>query len=228
MGKLKDKVFKMPVPVKITGRSSSITNAFFNGIIPVIEPSDEEVAEALDTLGMTEDSICCAYCGDRYTEWDHLNPLIENKQPTGYVSEIHNLVPVCGKCNQSKGNKYWKTWMLSDATLSPASRNIPDIDERIKRLEQYAQKYHPKRYNFRAIVGNELWEQHLQNCDDVQKKMRESQQLSDKIKKIISDAVVNENMGTGFAGPAIGIPIPKGSTIKRRPDGLIEIITPEE
>lgn len=189
----KNKVFKMPVPVKITGRSSSITNAFYNGIIPVIEPSDDEVKEALETLGMTEETICCAYCGDRYTEWDHLNPLIKNKQPTGYVSEIHNLVPSCGKCNQSKGNKDWKTWMLSDAKLSPASRDVPDIDVRIKRLELYAKKYRPKCYDFRSIVGDELWKRHIQNCDDVQKKMRESQQLSDDIKEIIYNAVVYDN-----------------------------------
>ena len=43
------KIFRMPTPVKIKGRSSSITNAFENGI-----------------------------------------------------------VPVCGKCNQSKGNREWK------------------------------------------------------------------------------------------------------------------------
>jgi hypothetical protein len=30
--------------------------------------------------------------------------LVEEKEPIGYISEIRNLVPVCGKCNQSKGN----------------------------------------------------------------------------------------------------------------------------
>lgn len=200
MGTLKDKVFKMPVPVKITGRSSSITNAFYNGIIPVIEPSDDEIKEALDTLGMTEETICCAYCGDRYTEWDHLNPLIENKQPTGYVSEIHNLVPACGKCNQSKGNKYWKTWMQSSAALSPTTRGIEDIDERIKRLEEYEQKYEPRCYDFRTIVGDEMWEKHKQNCEDIQKKMRDSQELSDKIKKKISDTI---SSCIGFEAPTI-------------------------
>ena len=64
-------VFRMPTPVKIIGRTSTITNAFVNGIIPVIEPSDEEIDKALNVLGMTRDTICCAYCGDTYTEWDH-------------------------------------------------------------------------------------------------------------------------------------------------------------
>jgi hypothetical protein len=34
------KLFRMPRPVKITGRSSSITNSFINSIIPVIPPSE--------------------------------------------------------------------------------------------------------------------------------------------------------------------------------------------
>src|SRR5574344_729672 len=98
-------VFKMPKPVKITGRTSSITNSFVNGIIPIIEQSEEEIKTALEILGMDERTICCAYCGDSYTEWDHLRPLVLNKTATGYISKIHKLVPACGKCNQSKGNQ---------------------------------------------------------------------------------------------------------------------------
>lgn len=62
------KIFRMPTPVKITGRTSSITNAFVNGIIPVIEPTEEEIESALKTLGMDKDHIVCAYCGNPYTE----------------------------------------------------------------------------------------------------------------------------------------------------------------
>lgn len=51
------KIFKMPTPVKITGRTSSITNAFVNGIIPVIEPTDEEIEDVLQTLGMDKEHI---------------------------------------------------------------------------------------------------------------------------------------------------------------------------
>jgi len=112
----------MPKPMKITGRSSSITNAFINSIIPVIPPTEEEVKEALSILGMSKERFECAYCGATASEWDHLRPLVMDKQPTGYISEIHNLVPSCGKCNQSKGNKDWRTWMLSDAKLSPKTK----------------------------------------------------------------------------------------------------------
>ena len=50
------KIFKMPKPVKIIGRTSSITNAFVNGIIPVIKPTDEEIEDVLQTLGMDKKS----------------------------------------------------------------------------------------------------------------------------------------------------------------------------
>jgi 5-methylcytosine-specific restriction endonuclease McrA len=102
-------LFRMPTPMKITGRSSSITNAFINSIIPVVQPSAEQVKEAMEILGMTPETYQCAYCGDKASEWDHLRPLVKDKKPTGYISEIHNLVPSCGKCNQSKGNKEWKS-----------------------------------------------------------------------------------------------------------------------
>ncbi len=56
---MKKNVFRMPTPVKITGRTSSITNAFVNGIIPVVEPTDDEIDDALATLGMTREYMLC-------------------------------------------------------------------------------------------------------------------------------------------------------------------------
>ena len=113
--------------------------SYINSIVPSIEPTEEQIAESLSILGMDQSGFGCSYCGDPATEWDHFRPLVKDKKPTGYISEIHNLVPACGKCNQSKGNKDWKTWMLSDANLSPKSRDIADIDDRIRRLEAYAE-----------------------------------------------------------------------------------------
>ena len=37
----------------------------------------------------------------------------------------------------------------------------------------------------------------------------------------------NKNKGTGFAGPAIGTVHPKGSTVRRLPNGRIEIVEPK-
>jgi len=178
-------VFRMPNPVKITGRTSSITNAFINGIVPCIIPTEEEIKTVLAILEMDLLNICCAYCGDKYTEWDHFRPLIQNKRATGYISEINNLVPSCGKCNQSKGNSYWKTWITGNAKLSPTSRNIKNLENKIQCLEEYEKWSKPIQINFEKIVGKEKWEQHWSNCELLHEQMRESQKLSDEIKKEI-------------------------------------------
>jgi hypothetical protein len=107
--------------------------------------------------------------------------LVVNKKPTGYISEIHNLVPACGKCNQSKGNKDWQKWMVSDAALSPKSKGVADLEERMERLEKYEQWSDPTKMNFEAIVGKDIWEQHWKNWERVQEIMKESQNLAKHI-----------------------------------------------
>ena len=175
-------LFQMPKPTKIATRSSSITNAFINGIVPCIFPSDDEIKVALDILGMDVDTICCSYCGDKQTEWDHFRPLIIDKKATGYISEISNLVPACGKCNQSKGNKNWKIWMLSDAKLSPKSRGISDLDERIEYLTAYENWRPPTRVDFEKIVGSEKWSLYMKSWAELLESMNEAQKLSSEIK----------------------------------------------
>lgn len=179
-------LFKMPKPMKITGRSSSITNSFINSIIPVIEPTNEQVKHALYILEMDHDSFQCSYCGAVATEWDHLRPLVMNKKPTGYVSEIHNLVPACGKCNQSKGNKNWRVWMVSNAVLSPKTKGISDIKERMERLDRYENSEEPTKVDFESLVGKEKWDQHWRNWEVVQETMREAQVLATEINKTVA------------------------------------------
>lgn len=182
-------LFKMPTPMKITGKSSSITNAFVNSIIPIIEPTNEQVREALEILDMGDGNICCSYCGDTYTEWDHLRPLVLDKKPTGFISEIHNLVPACGKCNQSKGNRSWEVWILSSAKLSPKSRGTPDLGYRFERLKKYEDWEEPTKVDFEGIVGIGKWSAHWENCEKVQEMMRESQKLANEISSEIKKAL---------------------------------------
>ncbi len=178
--------------MKITGRSSSITNAFVNSIIPIIRPTENDIKESLHVLGMTPDTIECSYCGSKYTEWDHLRPLVVNKMPTGYVSEIQNLVPSCGKCNQSKGNKEWSVWIISDAKLSPKSKNIQDLDIRIEKLKNYSSWREPTKIDFQNIVEKSLWEAHWSNCSQVQERLINAQKTSDKIKRTIENKYITQ------------------------------------
>ena len=122
--KLLAAAFQMPSVQTMLSRKSSITNAFVSALVPVIPPSLAEIEEALRILGMDPGDVRCAYCGDKSSEWDHLRPLVLKRRPTGYVSEIANLVPSCGKCNQSKRNTEWREWMVSAVPLSPTARGL--------------------------------------------------------------------------------------------------------
>lgn len=182
--KYKD-VFKMPNPVSIMGRSSSITNSFINGIIPVIEPSDKEIEEVLKIFGLSADDLRCVYCGDKSTEWDHLYPLIEDKEPTGYISEIQNLVPACGKCNQSKGNTHWEKWMFGNAKQSPFTRNIIDIEEKSKRIKIFEDWKKRTKLKFEEIVDSKIWKEYKDTYDEIIKSMEKCQEVSKNIKTIV-------------------------------------------
>ncbi len=182
------RLFKMPTPMKITGRNSSITNAFINSIVPTIEPTEERISEALTILGMNETSFCCSYCGDAASEWDHFRPLVKDRKPTGYISEIRNLVPTCGKCNQSKGNKDWKTWMLSNAALSPKSKGVVGIEQRIQRLEAYTEWGDATKIDFEKIVGANDWQRHWDNWKQILDAMRKAQDLADSIREVVAQS----------------------------------------
>lgn len=181
-------VFRMPKGQTMVSRASTVTNAFVASLIPVIEPSAEEIAEALRILGMTTEDVCCAYCGDKASEWDHLRPLVLNRRPTGYISEITNLVPSCGKCNQSKRNKHWFDWIQSGVKHAPAKRRIPDLQQRIKRLKAFEKWKHTEPVDFERIVGPEAYRDYWRRLDGVMKLMRESQPIADALKKRIGAA----------------------------------------
>jgi hypothetical protein len=191
--------FQMPTVMKITGRSSSITNAFVNAIIPVVTPTDAEVEEALAILGIGADNVRCVYCGDVSTEWDHLRPLVENQKPTGYVSEIANLVPACGKCNQSKGKRPWREWMMSSARKSPTGRKLDGISDRIAALERFENWRQPIRISFGDVVGSELWDEHWKNWLAVIELMKVAQRHAELLRRSIAayaEQSVSQQSGT--------------------------------
>ena len=177
--------FDMPTSMKITGRSSTLTNAFTSSITPQVEPSDEEIGRALQILQLDAADLRCAYCGDPCTEWDHLRPLVVDKRPTGYITEIRNLVPACGKCNQSKGNKHWKDWMMSKARRSPSTRQISNLAEKIRRLEAYEKWGNVSPVPFEAMVDTTLWSKHWDNHQKLLSMMKKSQETADELRAAI-------------------------------------------
>jgi len=183
--------FRMPSVQGMLARKSSITNAYVNSIIPIIKPTIEDIDAALGILQMDADNVRCVYCGDESSEWDHLRPLVLNRRPTGFISEIANLVPACGKCNQSKGNKPWRDWMRSDAKRSPTGRGLPDVEQRIALIEKYEQWQEPTHVDFAAIVGSDAWSEYWALCDALIEDMRASQEVADRIKQRAMDHLRN-------------------------------------
>ena len=180
-------VFKMPANMTITGRTSTITNAFVASITPRIEPNETEIKSCLRVLGLNVDDLRCAYCGDKATEWDHLHPLASNKKPSGYISQIGNLVPACGKCNQSKGNKSWKDWIKSNVNGSPKSRGKDkDLHMRIQRLEEYEKSWRVTPIDFSKLVDKQLWDKYWSNCESLHLEMRRCQDLAEQIRETIA------------------------------------------
>ena len=173
---------QLPGVMSVTGRSSSITNAFVCAVIPVLRPSLAEIAEALFVLGMKPHDVRCVYCTDKASEWDHLRPLVVKRRPTGFISEIANLVPSCGKCNQSKGNKPWRDWMLSNATLSPTGRGLDGVADRIMQLEAYEHWRSPTRVDLESIVGRDVWEHYWSQCESVVAELRRCQEIADSLR----------------------------------------------
>lgn len=182
------KAFRMPAVQSMASRKTSITNAFVSAIIPVVRPTDEDIAEALAVLGMTAETVSCVYCGDKCNAWDHLQPLVVNRRPTGYISEIANLVPACQPCNSSKGNSRWRDWMGGKASQSPTTRGIQDVQARVARLEAYERWRRPTLVDFEAIVGHDAYEAYWQELDRVIGEMERSQGIANELHMKIANA----------------------------------------
>lgn len=187
---------KFRKPLKITSRTSSLTNSFVQAIIPHTIPSREEVDEALQVLGMTYDNRVCVYCGTPATDWDHLRPLVRKKRPTGYVDNIQNLVPSCGRCNQSKGAADWKAWMQGSARGSPKTRCVPNLHERMDRLDRFERWGNVQPLSLRTLVGHQLWDAHWANLDLIEQKMREAQVHATEMRLAIIHAMNADGSNT--------------------------------
>ncbi len=177
-------------PLKITGRTSSITNAFVQSIMPSIQPTDDEKSEALKILEMKPDHMTCAYCGAASSDWDHLRPLVRKGRPTGYLTEIRNLVPACAPCNQSKSGADWRPWIDGNAKGSPKNRGVKDLSDRITRLENYERwGGEAHRISLNELVPHDLLEKHWNNLSEIKNMMQLAQKHADIVRESIRAAL---------------------------------------
>ena len=149
-----------------------------------LERAEAQVDKVLEVLGMGRGPACvCAYCGDKKSEWDHFRAVVKDRKPTGFITEIANLVPSCGKCNQSRGNKDWKKWMLGSAKLSPKSRGIKDINERISRLEEFEKWSQPVQIDYANLAGEAAWNKHLKHLEAILKLLEQAEEHAKELRE---------------------------------------------
>ena len=86
----------------------------------------------------------CAFCGD--TEANRNDHLVPVSQGGEFVPQ--NVVPACQPCDDSKGGSNYIDWMRNGKSARSllVRKNFSDaeIEERIKRIRQWAGPYSPR------------------------------------------------------------------------------------
>jgi hypothetical protein len=96
----------------------------------------EEVQQAVGFL-FPRGAAECTYCGSSNVErWDHLVPIT-----AGGETVIGNMVPACGRCDDSKRDLRYDDWMTSDYPSAPRNRGVTDIESRRKRIKSYIEHF---------------------------------------------------------------------------------------
>ena len=79
----------------------------------------------------------CVYCGCVDPgRWDHLIPIRLDSETI-----LGNMVLACQPCDDSKGKKQFREWMLGSSPKSPQSQGVLDVDDRVRRLSAYMKAF---------------------------------------------------------------------------------------
>ena len=204
--------FKMPKHYTIPAVITSLSKAFAMAILPMVTPSDADIDEALEVLGMSGHAVC-SYCGDKQTQWDHFRPVVIDSKPTGYISEIQNLVPSCGPCNASKGNQPWRTWITGSAKNSPATRGIRDLDRRIAHLEAFERWREPMVIDFGTAVDQAQWARYWRDWEAIAAALKDAQPRAHNFRVRLQQQVTPDYVpATSGAGAKYVVTSPSGTT----------------
>lgn len=104
----------------------------------------------------------CAYCGAPATHLDHLHPMIQDNEPTGYGTDPGNLVPCCKNCNTPKGNMDWESFMRSKKCVHTAGQNktVQDaMKDRIQNIKDFQKAMPAKHTSIDAQMKKEWYDQ---------------------------------------------------------------------
>lgn len=180
---------------RIRTRLSAVTNSFVQAILPGSAPTEAQMSQTLRQLGQSWTNRSCVYCGARSTDFDHFQAIVRGRRPSGYLNEARNLVPACGTCNQSKGSRDWRDWMLGEAKNSPTSRKIPDIEERLELLDAFAEWASCRAGDLVRHVEPQLWRSYWNKLDQIESLMLNAQVEADRVRRQIEEGLAAANDG---------------------------------
>lgn len=184
--------FKMPTKSNLKSRSSTISNAFAISITPFISPTQEETAGYYEQLQIKEGQ--CAYCLGEGNGRDHLKPLVEGGMPTGYITDIHNLIPCCQRCNSSKGSKDFRSWYKSEKNIQRLKKyglTEQQIDERYKIICKYENNIGAK-LDYESIIGKEKWDEYKRRKEALLMQLKSDQEFCDELYEIVLDKITKK------------------------------------
>ena len=142
------------------------------------------MAEALSLLGMDDTNLRCSYCGQPATDFDHFRPVVKGRRPTGFATDVRNMVPACGPCNQSKGGQYWRDWIMGKS-IGAQRTHDPWREDRILRLEQFEKWSAHSPLNIDAIVGRGRMLAYWQRLEQIKEEMQDAQAEADSIRALV-------------------------------------------
>jgi hypothetical protein len=119
---------------RISSRTPTLRNAFAQAIAPSDNYDRDRVISAI--RGLKQDpnkNLKCVFCGKSASSWDHLFPLVKDKEFYGYGNWLGNLVPCCTDCNQRKRGVDWSEFLKKKDPRSFQAKK--------KLLRKYYRKY---------------------------------------------------------------------------------------
>lgn len=187
------KKFKMPSKSNLKGRTSTINNAFAIGITPYLKPDADVLDSYYSELKIEPDQ--CGYClriGEGKT-MDHINPLVVAGMPSGYITDINNLIPCCKDCNSKKGGKFFSKWYKESDNVSrllSMGMSMDDIEERYNIIMKYIKDHCTNPYDYKKIVGDDKWNEYISRKKQMIKLLEEDQKFCDDLNVLITKEVI--------------------------------------
>ena len=158
-------------------RSTTIAHAFASALSPGRPADDTSIYSAMALLGQdTRSALNSANCLKSAENWDHLMPLVKDKQASGFGHQLGNLVPACRRCNSSKGGKGWRAFLRTT--------NI-GVDKQKQQEMRIAENHRcftsPVDYSTSEKRVPELWQELTQTKNRILDLMKHADSLAERI-----------------------------------------------